>query len=589
MILGDKKLTKNQSNVLEELEFIVGTQLTHRDHKNLSKILIFTIILIITLTFLNFNRAQSYNKYERVQFESSGATLFANLYYPTNILEFQEKQPLIIYCHGIAQKRDFDLRIPIEFTKRGFYVVALDYQGHGESGGNINNIDPVTGIPALAQDCSRLLDKLQTFPFYSNINSSQIGLIGHSLGGMVVLMNQALDPRFKVTVALAPLVNFVPPKFGFIYNENFIDYIPVNLLNNQNTENLLIIMHSKDEILDFKENALKAKELTNCTVISISEPLLGGGHQLFSDRVLIDSINWFESYFFGSITINGPINITFYFSYILIFLNIILLFIIVISLISISSRIFFRKKNEIKEFNLSNYQSISTSLSKGKYTLEIIIKIGLFLTNWFIFERIFGIKGILYGSLNFIFIYMGIEIITYLKKPRHERNKVKLKKIIQSQLKIKYIVFTIICTLYFIVIYMIFSFYYPFGFIWPSNFAIHFLLGYLAFPVFLSIEIFLRKVIHPKLSILNSESSRNRVLLITAIIIIISLMLLSAPISHFPSVLFMYVIFLLVIILNTKILQSVKSFYSVVMISFSIIQIFFAAVLSNAIGVNIIL
>jgi predicted dienelactone hydrolase len=138
---------------------------------------------------LHFNKAISYEKYERVQFESSGATLYANLYYPTKPLEFQEKRPLIIYCHGMGGKRDFDLRITIEFTKRGFYVAALDYQGHGESEGSINNIDQTTGIPALAQDCSRLLDKLETMPFYSNVNTSQIGLIGHSLGGMVVLMN----------------------------------------------------------------------------------------------------------------------------------------------------------------------------------------------------------------------------------------------------------------------------------------------------------------------------------------------------------------------------------------------------------------
>ena len=121
-------------------------------------------------------------------------------------------------------------------------MAALDYQGHGESGGNINKIDPITGIPALAQDCSRLLDKLESLPFYSIINTSQIGLIGHSLGGMVVLMNQALDPRFKVIVALAPLVNFNPPKYGFLYNEDLINHIPVNLLNEDNTQNLLIIM-----------------------------------------------------------------------------------------------------------------------------------------------------------------------------------------------------------------------------------------------------------------------------------------------------------------------------------------------------------
>ena len=121
-------MQKVRSSNTENTEFIIGIEMTSRDHKNLKKILIFTIILFITLTCLNFNRAHSYNKYERVKFESSGATLYANLYHPSNIIKFQDTHPLIIYCHGIASKRDFDLRIPIEFTKRGFYVSSLDLQ-----------------------------------------------------------------------------------------------------------------------------------------------------------------------------------------------------------------------------------------------------------------------------------------------------------------------------------------------------------------------------------------------------------------------------------------------------------------------------
>ena len=131
----------------------------------MKNLLIFIVLLIVSLSILQFNKEISYNHYERIQFESSGARLYANLYYPSKTLDFQEKRPLVIYCHGIGSKRDFDLRIPVEFTKRGFYIAALDYQGHGASGGNINNIDPITGIPALARDCSKLLDKLEILPF----------------------------------------------------------------------------------------------------------------------------------------------------------------------------------------------------------------------------------------------------------------------------------------------------------------------------------------------------------------------------------------------------------------------------------------
>ncbi|MFX1346498.1 MAG: alpha/beta hydrolase family protein [Promethearchaeota archaeon] len=563
--------------------------MTHKDHKSLKRLLILIILLLISLSILKFNKEISYDKYERIQFESSGARLYANLYYPSKDLGFQESRPLVIYCHGIGSKRDFDLRIPIEFTKRGFYVAALDYQGHGESEGNINNIDPITGVPALAQDCSKLLDKLESLTYYSDVNTSQIGLIGHSLGGMVVLMNQALDPRFKVTVGLAPLVNFEPPRFGFVYNENLIKYIPVNLLNTENTENLLIIHHVNDEILDFKENALKAQQLTNCSLIEMKGFMFGGAHQLFSNKVLIDSINWFEVHFFNSKVINGPILITFYWNYILITINLALLFIIVIYLTSISSKLFFRKEQGIEKLNSDIYESLISNSYKKRQIIKAILSIGVFLMNWVVFERIFGLSGILFASLNIISIYYLIKIINYLKKPRKYRAKPKITTKIKAHLKLKYLIFTIISTVYLIVIYMMFSFHYPFGFIWPSNFTVYFILGYFVFPVFLSIELLLRKVIYPQLSFLKSKGSKNKVIMITTVLILISLMFLTKRFLLFPSLLFTFLIFVLVIIQNTKIFEKIKSFYIVVTVSFSIIQIFFAAVISNAIGIGLTL
>jgi len=572
---------------MEKTEFISIGEMTHKDHQSLKKLLIFIILLIISLSILQLNKEISYNKYERIQFESSGARLYANLYYPSKILDFQETRPLVIYCHGIGSKRDFDLRIPVEFTKRGFYVAALDYQGHGESGGNINNIDPITCIPALAQDCSKLLDKLESLPFYRDVNNSQIGLIGHSLGGMVVLMNQALDPRFKVTVGLAPLVNFEPPRFGFVYSEEFISYIPVNLINKENSENLLIIHHINDEILDFTENALKAQQLTNCSLKTMKGFMIGGAHQLFSNKVLINSINWFEYHFFNSQTVNGSIIITFYWNYVLIIINIALLFITVIYLTSISSKLFFRKDQGLEESNLNGYERLITNSHKKRQILKVFLSIGAFLLNWVLFERIFGLIGVLYASINMILMYSLIKLINYVKKPKGVRVKPTIAKLIKSQLKLKYIIFIILSTVYLIAIYMMFSFYYPFSFIWPSNFVVHFILGYFAFPIFLSIELLFRKVIYPQLSFLRSKSSKNRVVIITTILLLISLMFLTKRLAYFPSLLFTFLIFVLVIIQNTKIFEKIKSFYPVVIISFSIIQIFFAAVISNAIGISL--
>ncbi|MFW9771959.1 MAG: alpha/beta hydrolase family protein [Promethearchaeota archaeon] len=640
------------------------------DIKFFKRILILVGLLIGSLIYLHFNRELSYYKYDRIEFQSSGATLYANLYYPSRSLEFQSNKPLVIYCHGIGSQRDFDLRIPIELTKRGFYVAALDYHGHGESGGSITDVDP-SGIPALAQDCSILLDKLETLPFYSDVNASQIGLIGHSLGGMVVLMNQALDSRFNLTVAWAPLVNFDPQQLGIFQITEFVEFIPVNLLNTTNTHNLLIIMHIYDEMLSFENQALVAQNLTGCSVRSITWPLIGGGHQLLDDVVIIDSIQWFELNFFGSISINGPIFITYYINYVVIFITLGLLFLLILLLISYSSR-FFAEKQKVKSHNeVDNIlkPEIEEKYPKHKIIITIIkliFFIAIFILNWELFERIFGLPGIFLASLNILLIYGIVESIIYLRKYRADIGKINLKELFETQISLriliflliysiyfvivyfiflfsptnplysyiipisvilisltaititiailgwriylrkrrrddiksdlkglfkfkihyKYFIYSTVCSLYFIVIYLIFSFFYPFAFMWPSNY-INFILGSItAFPVYFSMEILYRKVIYPHLGFIKNEWTKSKIIIILAIYVQINLISLTWSWAFFPSVMFTYLILLLVVIQNTIIFQYTKSFGSVILSSFIIIQLFFSAVISNALGVS---
>ena len=562
-----------------------------KDLRFFKRMIILIILLAISLSYLAYNRSVSYTRYERIDFQSSGSTLYANLYFPSKSLGFQEDRPLLIYCHGIGSQRDFDLRIPIEFSKRGFYVAALDYHGHGESGGNILDIDPITNKPALAQDCSKLLDKLETLPFYSNVNTSQIGLIGHSLGGFVVLMNQALDPRFNITVAWAPLVNFNPNQIRVI-QPGYEQYIPANLLNKTNTNNLLVIMHVDDEAINYEDQALVAQNLTDCEVIPITGPLIGGGHQLFSDVVIIESIKWFELNFFKSISLNGPINITFIANYIALFITLILLVLIVLSLISFSSKYIPFKKEVPPVYIVKKDSTLSKIKDKAinvKQILKIVFYTTIFLLNWEIFERVFGLGGIFLASLNITVIYFTVKIILYLRNLRKDEVKFDLKQIktlIKSEFQLKYLIYAIVCNFYFIAIYVIFSFFYPFAFMWPSNFFNTILAAAVVFPVYFSLELLYRKAIYPQLSFLKKERKKTIWLTIITLYVQINLMMLTWSWVFFPSVIFMYLIFLYVIIQNTLIYENTQRFSPVIISSFALIQLFFAAVVSNAIGVG---
>ncbi len=562
-----------------------------KDLQFFKRMIILIVLLVFSLSYLVYDKSVSYTRYERIDFQSASATLYANLYFPSKNLEFQEERPLLIYCHGIGSQRDFDLRIPIEFSKRGFYVAALDYHGHGESGGNILDIDPITNKPALAQDCSKLLDKLETLPFYSNVNTSQIGLIGHSLGGFVVLMNQALDPRFNITVAWAPLVNFDPNQFPVI-QPGYEQYIPANLLNKTNTNNLLVIMHVNDEVIKYADQALVAQNLTNCEVFNITGPLIGGEHQLFSDVVIIESIKWFEDNFFNSISLNGPINITFIVNYIVIFITLFLLVFIVLSLISYTSK-FIPYKKEVPTVEIVKKETTLSKIKDKAITVKQVLKIvfytTIFLLNWEIFERVFGLAGIFLGSLNITVIFFTVKIMLYLRELRKEEVKFDLNQIkilLKSEFQLKYLIYAIVCNIYFIIIYLIFSYFYPFAFMWPSNFFNTVLAAAMAFPVYYSLELLYRKAIYPQLSFLKEERKKTILMLIIVVFVQINLMTLTWTWAFFPSVMFMYLIFLYAIIQNTLIYENTQRFNTVILSSFILIQLFFAAVVSNALGVS---
>ena len=91
-----------------------------KKRKHQGFVLFSVLFFSVSLSFLYSFRLQSYLIYERIQFNSSGATLYANLFYPIKTLDFQEKAPLIIYAHGLGSQKDLDPRVPNEFTKRGF-------------------------------------------------------------------------------------------------------------------------------------------------------------------------------------------------------------------------------------------------------------------------------------------------------------------------------------------------------------------------------------------------------------------------------------------------------------------------------------
>ncbi|MFX0021559.1 MAG: alpha/beta hydrolase family protein [Candidatus Hermodarchaeota archaeon] len=555
----------------------------------ISSIIFFAVSTSILFSF----RSESYLIYERILFKSSNATLYANLYHPTKKLEFQTNYPLIIFAHGLGSQKDLDPRVPNEFTKRGFYVASVDYRGDGESGGHLLDINSNTymnrtNIPSIAQDCSRLLDTLSNMKFFANINTSQIGLIGHSMGGMVALMNGALDDRFKVTVTWAGLVNFSANFFGIAEDHPFMKYIPARLINETNPSNLMVIQSIYDTIVPFDNNALVAKNLTNCKLIEIKNHLFGGPHYLFSDQVVSETIKWFELNFFNSETINGPIRLSYVITYILIGLSFIGLFLTTLSIMKYSFKYFSIKDYSKKNKRVTN-PTLSEKISTTKHFIKVVLYFFGFLTLWILILNFIGILGLLITPIVFLLIYFFYILTKYIITAEIKGEKIsvyiesRLKDEIKSQFHKNVILYSLLSSGVFLLLYISFSLAYPFAFFSPVN-LLSYILTFEIYPFYLAMELFYRKILYPKLDFIKSVKNKTILISLMEMINTFILFYFSSPLFLISAMLVTYLIFLAVMIMNSIIYERTNKFSSVMISSFIIIQIFFGSVVSTIIG-----
>ena len=120
---------------------------------------------------------------------TDGTVMSALLYVPKNATA-QTPAPGILAVHGYINSRETQDGFAIEFARRGYVVLALDQTGHGYSGGAAfsNGFGGPDG-----------LRYLRSLPM---VDTAQIGLEGHSMGGWTVLAAAASMPDGYMAMVL---------------------------------------------------------------------------------------------------------------------------------------------------------------------------------------------------------------------------------------------------------------------------------------------------------------------------------------------------------------------------------------------------
>jgi pimeloyl-ACP methyl ester carboxylesterase len=113
----------------------------------------------------------------------NGLTQSALLYVPKTATT-ADPAPAVLASHGYINTREMQSPFAIELARRGFVVLAMDMIGHGYSEGAVFQSKDLGGPAALRY--------LQSQPF---VDKAQIGLEGHSMGGVPVMTAAASQPE----------------------------------------------------------------------------------------------------------------------------------------------------------------------------------------------------------------------------------------------------------------------------------------------------------------------------------------------------------------------------------------------------------
>ena len=155
------------------------------------------IVQYVVFVVLLFSTNVSFAGISDFSLQGHHGTLKAVLQYPN-----KAKYPLVILMHGFNANKDmFLLRVlSDELEKKGIASVRFDFNGHGESDGNFEDMTILNEL----EDARKVYEYISTKPQVISVS-----LAGHSQGGLVasMLAGELGDKKIKTLVLMAASPN----------------------------------------------------------------------------------------------------------------------------------------------------------------------------------------------------------------------------------------------------------------------------------------------------------------------------------------------------------------------------------------------
>lgn len=168
--------------------------------------LIFSVALMLSgvaLAGFTQNNAGSVIVTEVDFLAADGSNIHATLQQPVYATDADPLPGVVVY-HGSLQSKEWLMAFGIELARRGFVVLTPDANGHGDS-------DPGSGSGSAALEYLAALDYVDT---------SSIGLIGHSMGGGTAW--QAIHDSPVNVRAVVLVGSWIQPSWNASYPSNLL-------------------------------------------------------------------------------------------------------------------------------------------------------------------------------------------------------------------------------------------------------------------------------------------------------------------------------------------------------------------------------
>lgn len=121
-----------------------------------------------------------------------GKVVSGILFVPNNA-SAENPLPAVVLTHGYLNNREMQLQNAIELARRGFIVLTVDREGHGnyDNSGSQNAMMATNGL----YDSAKYLYNLDI------VDKSKIGISGHSMGGYTTAATLAADKNVGIVSA----------------------------------------------------------------------------------------------------------------------------------------------------------------------------------------------------------------------------------------------------------------------------------------------------------------------------------------------------------------------------------------------------